>query len=297
MKIPENPVIMHINYFEQGQSMQYTVRRATEMGFDGIEFRRPQAGDKPDIFALDLLKQAASEYGLKYILFGSPGIDVMTKDKNIRRTEIDGYKRFLDAADSRIKLSVINFMTGWLSKPGTVSYEYETYGSFCAEDWHWEAAAEACREIADFAPHVLFAFETHMGYLHDLASSAKKLCEMIARPNFGINLDYGNTVYFAPSAVLPLDETIDVCGERLFYTHMKNSVPGIPRRAPTSLSGGDINHRAYLNKLCRTGFDGFIGIEAPRQGDREWFAAEDIAYIKSVLKDMNAEIEISAGKE
>ncbi|MHB1155102.1 MAG: sugar phosphate isomerase/epimerase family protein [Eubacteriales bacterium] len=283
--ITSNPVIMHINYFEQGQSLEYTVRQAVKLGYDGIEFRSMMEGMTDESY-LDALKSYSGEYGLKYVLFGGPGIDVMTKDLKLRRAQIDRYKRFLELADARIKLSVINFMTGWLSKPGAVSYEYETYGSRCAEEWHWEAAAGACREIADFAPHVKFAFETHMGYLHDLAGSARKLCELIGRPNFGINLDYGNTVYFAPSAIEPLEESIDTCGEMLFYTHLKNSVPGSPRRAPTALSDGDINHRAYLKKLQSAGFDGFIGIEAPRPGDREWFAAEDLAYLRSVMNSI-----------
>ncbi|MDD4774209.1 MAG: sugar phosphate isomerase/epimerase [Eubacteriales bacterium] len=286
MNIINNPVILHINYFEQGQSLEYICRRAVSLGCDGIEFRRSRDIDDetPERY-LDALKNYSEAYGLRYLLFGGPGINVMTDDKNIRRSEIDGYKRFLELADKRLKLTVINFMTGWLSKPGAKSWEYETYGSFCAEERHWAYAVSACREIADFAPHVKFAFETHMGYLHDLSGSAKKLCDMIDRKNFGINLDYGNTVYFAPSVILPLEESIDECGDRLFYTHMKNSVPGSPRRAPTSLSGGDINHRAYIRKLRSTGFDGFIGIEAPRPGDREWFAAEDLAYLKSIIAD------------
>jgi sugar phosphate isomerase/epimerase len=290
MKKLDNPVIMHINYFEQGQSIGYICKHAVMLGYDGIEFRRARGieGETPEIY-LDALKRYSGEYGLKYVLFGGPGINVMTEDNSIRRAEIDSYKRFLELADRRFKLSIINFMTGWLSKPGIVSCEYETYGSFCSESRHWEAAAAACQEIADFAPHVKFAFETHMGYLHDLVGSSKKLCDMIGRPNFGINLDYGNTVYFAPSVILPLEESIDECGDRLFYTHLKNSIPGSPRRTPTSLSDGDINHRDYLKKLQKNGFDGFIGIEAPRPGDREWFAAEDLAYLKSVIHDCNEE--------
>ncbi len=279
-----NPVIMHINYFEQGQTLGYTVRRAVELGFDGIEFRRSREipGEDAEGY-LEEVGRCCAEYGLKHILFGSPGIGVMTRDRNVRRAEVDGYKRFLELADRRVKLSVVNFMTGWLSKPGEPHWEYEKHGSGCAEDEHWEAAAKACRELADFAPHVRFAFETHMGYLHDLAGTAKKLCDLIGRPNFGINLDYGNTVYFAPSAVKPLAESIAECGDRLFYTHLKNSVPGSPRRAPVSLAEGDINHREYMKLLAASGFGGPVGIEAPRAGDREWFAAEDLRYIRSVM--------------
>jgi len=281
-----NPIIMHINYFEQGQTIDYTMRRAKQLGYDGIEFRRRRTKVEETVEEyLDELKRCAERYGMKYILFGGPGINVMTQDKEAVRKEIDDYKYFLTEADKRIELTTINFMTGWLTKPGVVGYEYETYGSFCAEDWHWENAALACREIADFAPHVKFAFETHMGYLHDLAPTAKKLVDMIGCENFGINLDYGNSVYFAKGTYPTLEESIDICGDKLFYTHMKNSVPGNPRRAPTALSQGEINHRAYVDKLKAVGFEGLIGIEAPRPGDREYYAEEDLKYIKSVLTE------------
>jgi len=289
MKKFDNPIIMHINYFEQGQSIEYTIRKAKALGYDGIEFRRDRKieGETPESY-VDELARCSRMYGMEHILLGSPGIDVMTKDEAKIRSEIDGYKRFLDVADKKLNLSVINFMTGWLSKPGVVGYEYETYGSFCAEEWHWENAARACQEIADYAPHVKFAFETHMGYIHDLATTAKKLVDLIDRKNFGINLDYGNSVYFKEGTYPTLKESIDVCGDKLFYTHWKNSVAGSPRRMPTALSQGTINHREYLKLLMEAGFKGFLGEEAPRPGDREYFAKEDLDYIKALISEVNA---------
>ena len=38
------PIIMHINYFEQGQSLDETCRKAVALGFDGIEFRQKRDG-------------------------------------------------------------------------------------------------------------------------------------------------------------------------------------------------------------------------------------------------------------
>jgi sugar phosphate isomerase/epimerase len=38
--------------------------------------------------------------------------------------------------------------------------------------------------------------------------------------------------------------------------------------------------------LKEAGYDGPICIEAPRSGDREWFAQADIAYLKALLKDL-----------
>jgi len=280
-----NPIIMHINYFEQGQTIDYLIRRAKQLGYDGIEFRRKRTKvDETVEEYLDEIKRCSERYGLRYVLFGGPGINVMTQDQDKIRAEIDDYKRFLDEADKRLELSCINFMTGPLTcATASASYAYEEHGSFCAEDWHWENAAKACEEIALYAPSVKFAFETHMNYLHDLASSAMKLVDMIARPNFGVNLDFGNSVYFKAGTYPSLEDSITMCGEKLFYTHMKNSIPGTPRRRATALSQGDINHRAYVDKLVEIGFDGFIGIEAPRPGDREYYAEEDLAYLKNVL--------------
>ena len=123
-----------------------------------------------------------------------------------------------------------------------------------------------------------------MNHLHDYAESARKLVDLIGRDNFGINLDYGNSVYF--KGIAPLEEAIDICGEKLFYTHLKNSMPVPGGRMPTALGGGEINHRAYLKKLKDVGFNGLLGIEAPRPGDREAYAREDLAYIRSVIADL-----------
>ena len=97
-------------------------------------------------------------------------------------------------------------------------------------------------------------------------------------------MDYGNTVYFPnrPS----VEETIDIYGDKLFYTHLKNSspIPGTKARMGVNLADGEINHRAYITKLREVGFTGPIGIEAPRTGDRIWFAQKDYAYYKDVAK-------------
>ena len=85
-----------------------------------------------------------------------------------------------------------------------------------------------------------------------------------------------------------LEETIDLYGNKLFYTHLKNytTVPGAPRKMSASLDGGEINHRAYLEKLNSVGFTGPIGIEAPRSGDRLWFAKCDLAYTKQLMSEI-----------
>ena len=129
---------------------------------------------------------------------------------------------------------------------------------------------------------VKFAFETHPKYINDTPEATKKLVDLIDSPAVGINMDYGNTIYFPvrPS----VEEAIDIYGDKLFYIHLKNSssIPGTKTRIPTNLSDGEINHRAYLEKLHEVGFCGPICIEAPRSGDRVWYAKCDYEYYKAI---------------
>jgi len=38
--------------------------------------------------------------------------------------------------------------------------------------------------------------------------------------------------------------------------------------------------------LKEAGYDGPLCIEAPRNGDREWFAKADITYLKLLMQDL-----------
>ena len=73
----------------------------------------------------------------------------------------------------------------------------------------------------------------------------------------------------------------------IHMVHLKNSVPVGEGRMATGLADGAINHREYLRLLRQHGFSGPICIEAPRAGDREWFAQQDIAYLKALLGDLD----------
>ncbi|MEG2857681.1 MAG: TIM barrel protein, partial [Clostridia bacterium] len=99
-----------------------------------------------------------------------------------------------------------------------------------------------------------------------------------------VNMDYGNTIYFhnVPS---PAD-TVKLYGDKLFYMHLKNSVGMGGERHPVALWDGEINHRTYMQAVLASGFKGPIGIEAPRGGDREWFARQDLDYFKALADEI-----------
>jgi len=284
----KNPIIMHINYCEQGQTLPEIFQVATQIGYDGVEFRRYKPGycDTPESY-WETIAKLRETYKMPYVLFGGPAIDVMTQDEAQIENSIKEYLHFLDVADGYGLLSTINFMTGSVRNPEIPMdlAHCEDHGYAFKTEWQWENAIQACRIIADYKPNVKFAFETHMFYLHDTAKTTRELVDAIDRPNFGINLDYGNALFFPHTE--PLAEAIRISGDKLFYTHMKSYQPigsGAGQLLPTSLADGCINHRQYVKELKAIGFEGPIGIEAPRPGDREHFAKEDFEYIQPIIR-------------
>ena len=283
----QNPIIMHINYCEQGQSLDRVFEVATSIGYDGDEFRRAHKGQDLEEY-LNEIYTLKDKYQLEYTLFGGPQLDTSLADPALRQEQIDQYVRFLNIANKLGLLSTVNMMAGPSCDPSVPQdlYHCEAHGSSCIDQKVWDQTVEAVRSIAAQFPQVHFAFETHMFYLHDLVQSAKALADQIGLENVGINLDYGNALFFPHR--LPLPETIKTAGERLFYTHFKSYQP-IGEKAgqllPTSLADGCVNHREYVRLLKEAGFTGPIGIEAPRPGDREHFAQEDYDYIAPLIRE------------
>jgi sugar phosphate isomerase/epimerase len=284
------PVIMHVNYCEQGQSIDEICKKAVDWGFEGVEFRRKRAGasEVPEAY-LDQIAKGVSRSGLKTVIFGSPGPNLAVADDRARESEIEAVVNFYRLAAERFKLSVCNTFAGNMMNPaaGVSYFECEKHGSFVASEDQWQYAADGFTILGRLAAELgfRFAFETHMCYIHDLPAPAKKLVDRINHPAVGVNLDYGNAVYFKNPP--GLKETIGMLGERLYYVHLKNSVGASDGgRMPSGLGEGEINHRAYLKLLKEAGYDGPVCIEAPRAGDREWFAQADIAYLKSLMRDL-----------
>lgn len=284
------PIVMHINYCEQGQSLDEACGKAVAWGYDGIEFRSGNIREEePAERYLDRVERAVRRSGLQHVMFGSPGPNLSAGDAETKAGEAARQIRFYELAAERFPLTVCNAVSGTLLNPvSSVPYQqYEMHGSFTATSDQWTWAVEGFRAIGAAAERLGFklAFETHMCYLHDLPEATAKLVDRIGHAAVGVNLDYGNYVYFANPA--SIQDTVAGLGSRLYYVHLKNSValPGGGRMA-TALSEGEINHRHYLQALKQHRYEGPICLEAPRSGDREWYARQDIAYIRELMKDI-----------
>lgn len=283
-------LIMHINYFESGYELSYAFDKVLEHGFDGIELR---GASREGLSTEDYLKKVQAEMdrtGMTTVLL-SFNANFMSGIAEKRQAELERWSEVLKRGiDMGVK--TFNTFTGTLVLPGIPYTQFERHGSGCAQIEHYQWGTEAYQALGAIAEAggARLAFETHNAYLHDLAKPAAKLCDMIGSPAVGVNLDMGNIVLNSKGE--PLAQALEILKGKVFYLHLKNMI--LPRGAGQSysachISDGIIDNRVMLKTLKEQGFDGPIGLEAPRQGDRDYFAKVDIAYIKSLCKDLGWE--------
>lgn len=280
-------IIMHVNYCEQGQTIPEICAKAVRWGFDGVEFRRRdrQRGGSVEQY-LDTIACAAGKSGLKQVLF-SAGPDCVNPSEKARMDDLEAVMVFYRLARERFALSICNTFSGVLKNPSVPEAEYARHGSAIATEDHWQWHIKAYRQLGDLVQSLGFrlAFETHPCYLHDWPDVTRKLVDRINHPAVGVNLDYVN--YYAMKENISIAEALDTVGDRLYYVHLKNEVrmPG-PHLLRVGLADGDVNCREFMRLLKQRGYAGMLAIEAPRRGDREWFARQDIAYLKALLDEL-----------
>ena len=291
-----NPIIMHINFCEVGfhtfgKSIDDICRKAASWGYDGIEFRSriPNDVDMDLEGYLDAIAEGKEKYGLSEIMFGVGVTGVSNPDAAVREKAVADAINFFRLANEKCGTRYCNTFADCItSKDGRApAANYNYHGSAVAtqEEWDWtvEGFKKIGAELVKLGMRI--GFETHMNYIHDTPQSSNKLVDLIDSPAVGINMDYGNMIYFVnvPSAV----EAVKLFGDKLVHMHLKNSVSiGEEKRMATALGEGEINHRAYMQAVKEVGYTGPIGIEAPRGGDREWYAKKDLEYFKDVAKDV-----------
>ena len=287
-----NPIILHCNYVEQGQTIDEMCTSAVAWGYDGIEFRRRrfEVEEKP-LDYLDAIASAVDRSGLKHVLFGAPGPDLMQPDAAVRKREVDEMIDFFRAAAKRFKLTVCNTMAGSLQSERPF-FEFDRHGSAIATDEQFAAAVEGFQKLGDLATELgfRFAFELHNVYLHDLPEPSRRLVDAIGRDSVGLNLDYGN-IRLYPENPVSLEQSLEICRDHMYLVHLKNIyILGGEKYynwIMCPLSDGAINNRQMLSILQDQGYDGPLVIESPREGDRQSFATEDLAYLKSIMDELD----------
>lgn len=286
------PVLFHVNLFESKflettYSLETMFQKTRDFGADGIELRLNQGRfGGPDYW--DSILAAQEKYPQRVLSFGTI-LQLASPEASIRHASVDDWVQALEFLAPRLPLTTLNVLTGRLEDPLVSPAECEKHGSHLLTDEIREAQIAGLKEALarTEALGVRLAMETHQGFSHDLALPAAALVDTVGSDRLGVLLDYGNMIGFQP--IPGLEETIRTLGKRITSLHLKNSfLTGTRPPVRCGLADGAINHHTYLHLVReQTGFMPPITIEFPRAGDREYFAVEDLAYIRDLLETLD----------
>lgn len=277
-------ILMHINYYERGYTLADLFDKAVQFGYDGVELR----GSREGLTTGEYVAQVAAEWertNLPVVTMACP-CNLNNPSADERAAEVEKAIEVLRAG-AGIGVKLFNTMAGSMLAKGASYGEFAINGSGCAtwEQWAW--AVEGYQALGKVAEElgVRMAFETHNCYLHDLAKPTAELLRRIDSPAIGANLDLGNIV-LNPNGE-SLVEALNILDGRIYYNHLKNVLkPSTGGYIMCALPDGIIDNRVWLRELQARGNDSPVALESPRLGDRDYFARQDIDYIRDVLREL-----------
>ena len=138
-----NPIIMHVNYCEQGQTIEEMCKKAVKWGFDGIEFRAKRNGvEETREDYIDEVAKAQKVSGLKYVLFSLNMVNVMDPCPEKRKAAEDDAIDFMKKAAAKIKCTTFNAFAGGLFNEDDKLRENwsNNGGNGAARGCHWRWA-------------------------------------------------------------------------------------------------------------------------------------------------------------
>ncbi len=280
-------ILLHVNYYEGAGKIDTLFDLAKINGCDGVELRQkyrfPDMDQRQYQDKVESLKQ---KYPEMEITFGCMvNFTGGTEDEVKQETAV--LFDFMDWASRKCGTSTMNFFTGGMQRKDVEYTDFDLNGSGMATEEHYQKAAKGLQIVGDKAAslNVLMALETHNCYLHDLAKPCKKLMDMTAHKNIGINYDHGNIVLNKNGE--SIEDVFSLLEGKIYYAHLKNLLKFKNSFMITHLEAGYIDTMEVVNALKSNLKSGMLAIEYPCPGDGIIAAKRDMEYmhfIKNWLK-------------
>jgi sugar phosphate isomerase/epimerase len=175
--------------------------------------------------------------------------NLAAQDESLRGRALDLVRRGCEVAHA-YRAPVLMILAGQ-PEPGT---EYER---------SYATSVETMREAAQIAAAmgiVLGVENVKGGFLRSPGEYARYLAD-VAHPSVGAYLDFANGMVVGPSSTV---EWIDAVKGHLVAVHAKDYDQALEGFLPCGL--GDVDWQATIGALHRSGYDGYLTIEAPPLG-------------------------------
>lgn len=262
--------------------LRTAIEAAAAVGYDGIEIMaygtdHLDANCTPQR-AREIKKLGADNKVAIVLLYTNLGGTVLAGDKQ-RAEGLEGFERFLAIGDE-ISCRTIKVTAGRLAKNAFLEGEARIVA-----DW----LAAACDRAAKHGARVVT--EIHFGQYCETTAMARRMIDLVNRPNYGVIHDAGNMHITGDSYG---EDCVRVLGDRIFHVHVKdmvkvaaddktgnNYLAGRFKRAP--LNKGNVDHLSLFRGLKKLGYTGYLSCEANGADDPLAVARYEYAEMKKLL--------------
>jgi len=260
------------------ESLLPLYERLAAIGYDGLEL--PIFDPQPEVYAQ--LGQRLADMGLACTAVASrtPEDDPLSPSAAVRAAALEGTRRAIDCCEA----AGCDLLAGPL---------YAAVGAFSGAgptDEEWARSVEVLREAADYAARVdvtlalefLNRFEI---YLLNTAADTARFARDVGRANLGVHYD----TFHAHIEERDVAAALESCAAVLEHVHIAENDRGTPGR-------GQVNWSETFRALARTGYDGWLTVEAfdhvqpslaaatriwrPLFEDAEQLAAQALTFMK-----------------
>ena len=246
----------------KNQALTTAIMDAAKIGYDGVEIMIGFGGNhlasdsSPDYIAG--IDRCARDNGIDLcLIYTTLGSGILT-NKNAAPSDLAELDRFLAIGD-KLSCKTIKVTAGRLRDS-----DYRDDEARIVADW----LAEACDRAAKHGSRVVA--EIHFGQYCETVQMARKIIDLVDRPNFGVIHDAGNL------HITGIDygqNSIDILGDRIFHVHIKDMVRAstddptahdyLAGRFKRALLGkGDVDHLPLFRALKKIGYEGYLSCEA-----------------------------------
>jgi len=267
----------------KGVPLKTTMESIAAIGYDAVELAAGYGTDHLDENctpqrARDIKTMAADNRLAIALLYPRLGSDILLGEKQ-RAAGLETLDRFLAIGD-QAGCKMVKVGAGRLKNSAFQEDEARVVA-----DW----LAQACDRAASHGARI--CTEIHFGQYCETASMARRMIDLVNRPNYGVIHDAGNMHIVGDSYTA---EAVKLLGDRIFHVHVKDMVKAPPtdekahdypagrfKRAP--LNQGNVDHLGLFRALRRIGYNGYLSCEATGGEDPVAVAKYEHAEIQKLL--------------
>lgn len=265
-------------------SLKATMENLAAIGYDGIEIAAGYGTDHLDLKCTPQrareIKAIAADNRLAIVLiYTSLGGNILAGDKQ-RAEGLDQLQRFLEIGD-QLGCKMAKVTAGRLRNSAFQEDEARTVAAWLGQ---------ACDRAAKHGARI--ATEIHFGQYCETTPMARRMIDLVNRPNFGVIHDAGNMHITGDSYC---EDSVKCLGDRIFHVHVKDMVKadasdktahdylaGRFKRAP--LNQGNVNHRRLFLALKQLGYNGYLSCEASGGEDPIAVAKHEYVEMQKLLR-------------